>query len=197
MTRKIHRRSNVSRTESTNEPRQPSRLEKKRNNHAGCPTGHGRHHVCQGSPPRRRSSTCWRKPTTPGRPPIGRSRPAQALIDEDCCTPHPSAPRDAVLRESRRRAHLQSATTAGGQQAGPQSNPRWRTLGTAARDVGRDPIRDIRGQVCKTCMCWPSASTPNAEHHCCSWPSRQADVEPSRCRSASPKPWRSNSRCAG
>src|SRR6476659_6763637 len=41
MTRKIHRRSNVSRTESTNEPRQPSRLEKKRNTHAGCPAGHG------------------------------------------------------------------------------------------------------------------------------------------------------------
>jgi hypothetical protein len=41
MTRKIHKRSKVSRTESTNEPRQPSRLEKKRNTHAGCPTGHG------------------------------------------------------------------------------------------------------------------------------------------------------------
>ena len=41
MRRKIHKRSNVSRTESTNEPRQPSRLEKKRNTHAGCPTGHG------------------------------------------------------------------------------------------------------------------------------------------------------------
>src|SRR3954454_20115998 len=40
MTRKIHKRSKVSRTESTNEPRQPSRLEKKRNTHAGCPTGH-------------------------------------------------------------------------------------------------------------------------------------------------------------
>jgi hypothetical protein len=35
----FHRRSNVSRTESTNEPRQPSRPEKKRNTHAGCPTG--------------------------------------------------------------------------------------------------------------------------------------------------------------
>jgi hypothetical protein len=34
MTRKIHKRSKVSRTESTNEPRQPSRLEKKRNTHA-------------------------------------------------------------------------------------------------------------------------------------------------------------------
>jgi hypothetical protein len=41
MTRKIHKRSKVSRTESTNEPRQPSRLEKKRNTHAGCPAGHG------------------------------------------------------------------------------------------------------------------------------------------------------------
>ena len=41
MTRKIHKRSKVSRTESTNEPRQPSRLEKKRNTHAGCPTCHG------------------------------------------------------------------------------------------------------------------------------------------------------------
>jgi hypothetical protein len=41
MTRKIHKRSSVSRTESTNEPRQPRRLEKKRNTHAGCPTGHG------------------------------------------------------------------------------------------------------------------------------------------------------------
>ena len=41
MTRKIHKRSKVSRTESTNEPRQPSRLEKKRNTHAGCPTVHG------------------------------------------------------------------------------------------------------------------------------------------------------------
>jgi hypothetical protein len=41
MTRKIHKRSKVSRTESTNEPRQPSRLEKKRNTHPGCPTGHG------------------------------------------------------------------------------------------------------------------------------------------------------------
>jgi len=39
MTRKIHKRSKVSRTESTNEPRQPSLLEKKRNTHAGCPTG--------------------------------------------------------------------------------------------------------------------------------------------------------------
>ena len=41
MRRKIHKRSRVSRTESTNDPRQPSRLEKKRNTHAGCPTGHG------------------------------------------------------------------------------------------------------------------------------------------------------------
>jgi hypothetical protein len=41
MRRKIHKRSKVSRTESTNELRQPSRLEKKRNTHAGCPTGHG------------------------------------------------------------------------------------------------------------------------------------------------------------
>ena len=39
MRRKIHKRSNVSRTESTNEPRQPSRLEKKKNTHAGCPAG--------------------------------------------------------------------------------------------------------------------------------------------------------------
>jgi hypothetical protein len=76
MTRKIHRRSNVSRTESTNEPRQPSRLEKKRNTHAGCPTGHGRHHVCQGSPPRRRSSTCWRNPRRPDdRQLVGRGLP--------------------------------------------------------------------------------------------------------------------------
>jgi len=138
--------------------------------------------------------------TPPAPPPgAGRSRTATPAVRAD------RHPQDPTTRPRRRPPPLISArrmTCAGvsgthSQQAGPQSNPRWRTLGTAARDVGRDPTRDIRGQVCKTCMCWPSASTPNAEHHCCSWPSRQAKVEPYRCRSASPKPLRYNSRCAG
>jgi hypothetical protein len=41
MTRKIHNKTKVSRTESTKEPRQPSRLEKNKNTHPACPTTHG------------------------------------------------------------------------------------------------------------------------------------------------------------
>jgi hypothetical protein len=44
MTWRIHKRSRESRTDSTNEPMQPSRVEKKRNTGAECPGVPRRHH---------------------------------------------------------------------------------------------------------------------------------------------------------
>ena len=80
MTRKIHKRSKVSRTESTNEPRQPSRLEKKRNTHAGCPTGHGPTRGVSGVSGSTTPSSCCRRPASSSSPPCTTSG---AVINED------------------------------------------------------------------------------------------------------------------